>query len=223
MTDAELPLQFTVHATQGQARRGQIRFARGVVDTPAFMPVGTAGSVKGMTPSELVSCGAQIILSNTYHLHLRPGHELIADLGGLHEFMQWAGPILTDSGGYQVFSMVGLNRVDEEGVTFRSYLDGSPRRLTPEKSMEIQAALGSDVAMALDICPALPASHEELSEAVARTTRSTRGSGTRAVRVPTRWCSSCTAITTRATSPIRATTTSASCSRVVDTSSPRST
>ena len=143
----------------------------GTVDTPAFMPVGTAVTVKGVTPEELVASGAQIILSNTYHLYLRPGHELIEDLGGLHHFMSWGGPILTDSGGFQVFSLASLRRIDDEGVRFRSHLDGSAHLLTPEKSMEIQACLGSDVAMALDECPALPAPREAIEEAVERTTR----------------------------------------------------
>ncbi len=134
------------------------------------MPVGTAGTVKGVTPEELVATGAEIILSNTYHLYLRPGHERIRDLGGLHRFMNWKGPILTDSGGFQVFSLASLRRVDDEGVRFRSHLDGSTHLLTPEKSMEIQACLGSDVAMALDECPALPAPREAIEQAVDRTT-----------------------------------------------------
>jgi queuine tRNA-ribosyltransferase len=155
---------------QGGARSGRIRTGRGRVDTPAFMPVGTAGAVKAVTPEELVRCGAQIVLGNTYHLYLRPGHELIGELGGLHHFMRWAGPILTDSGGYQVFSLAALRRIDDEGVRFRSHIDGSEHLLTPEKSMEIQTALGSDIAMAFDECPAEPASREVLEAAVRRTT-----------------------------------------------------
>jgi queuine tRNA-ribosyltransferase len=155
----------------GAARRGRLRTRHGEVETPAFMPVGTCGAVKAVTPAELRACGAQILLGNTYHLYLRPGHRVVEQLGGLHAFMNWPGPILTDSGGFQVFSLSALNRVDEDGVQFRSHLDGSPHRLTPELSMEIQAALGSDVAMALDVCPALPASREALQEAVERTTR----------------------------------------------------
>jgi queuine tRNA-ribosyltransferase len=143
----------------------------GTVETPAFMPVGTQGAVKAVTSEELAACGTQIVLANTYHLHVRPGHELIADLGGLHRFMNWNGPILTDSGGFQVFSLKGLTRLDEEGVAFRSHIDGSLRRLTPELSMEIQTALGSDVAMVLDHCPSLPAAREEIEQASARTTR----------------------------------------------------
>jgi queuine tRNA-ribosyltransferase len=163
---------FELVRRDGRARRGRMTTPHGVVRTPAFMPVGTAGSVKGVTPSELRQCGADIVLSNTYHLFLRPGHELIDRLGGLHRFMSWDGPILTDSGGYQVFSMADLRRpLDDDGAEFRSHLDGSVHLLSPEKSMEIQTALGSDVAMVLDECPALPATREQLVEAVARTTR----------------------------------------------------
>jgi queuine tRNA-ribosyltransferase len=145
--------------------------AHGEVATPAFMPVGTAGAVKGVTPEELRACGAQIILGNTYHLYLRPGHETIRELGGLHGFMNWSGPILTDSGGFQVMSLGGLCRVEEEGVRFRSHLDGTIHLLTPEDAMAIQQALGSDVAMVLDICPRLPAERDEVERAVDRTTR----------------------------------------------------
>jgi queuine tRNA-ribosyltransferase len=148
----------------------------GIVETPAFMPVGTQGAVKAVTSDELVTCGTQIVLANTYHLHVRPGHDLIATLGGLHRFMNWNGPILTDSGGFQVFSMKGRTKLDEDGVTFRSHLDGSLHRLTPESSMEIQSALGSDVAMVLDHCPSLPAAGDELALASARTTRWARRS-----------------------------------------------
>ena len=167
---------FEVGDRDGAARRGRMTTAHGVVDTPAFMPVGTQGAVKAVTTAELIACGAQIVLANTYHLHLRPGHELIRELGGLHRFMNWSGPILTDSGGFQVFSMQGLRTVDEDGVTFRSHLDGSLHRLTPESSMEIQSALGSDIAMAFDECPPLPATAEAVESAVGRTTRWARRS-----------------------------------------------
>jgi len=162
---------FELLVQDGAARRGRMTSPHGVVETPAFMPVGTQGAVKAVTPDELVACGAQIILANTYHLHLRPGHELVRELGGLHRFMSWNGPILTDSGGFQVFSLQGMRRLDDDGVTFRSHLDGSLRRLTPESSVEIQSALGSDVAMVLDECPPLPAAPEAVEAAVTRTTR----------------------------------------------------
>jgi queuine tRNA-ribosyltransferase len=162
---------FRILGVDGGARRGRLTTARGEVDTPAFMPVGTAGTVKGVTPEELRACGADIVLCNTYHLYLRPGHDVVARLGGLHRFMHWDGPILTDSGGFQAFSMAELRELDDRGVTFRSHLDGSEHRLTPAKSMEIQAALGSDVAMVLDECPALPAPREAVAKAVDRTTR----------------------------------------------------
>lgn len=157
-------------AVDGAARRGRWITPRGVVDTPNFMPVGTGGSVKMLSAEDVRTCGAQIVLANTYHLYLRPGHERVRALGGLHRFMRWDGPILTDSGGYQAFSMAGLTRIDDEGVRFRSHLDGSTHLLTPESSMEIQAALGSDVAMVLDECPALPADRAALERAVAQTT-----------------------------------------------------
>ena len=167
---------FELEATDGRARAGRLSTAHGEVETPAFMPVGTAGAVKAVTPEELRACGAQIVLGNTYHLELRPGHEVVRDLGGLHRFMSWDGPILTDSGGFQVLSLAGMNRIEEEGVRFRSHLDGSEHLLTPEKSMQIQEALGSDVAMVLDICPPLPSSREAIEEAVDRTTRWARRS-----------------------------------------------
>jgi len=169
-------LTFELVATDGAARRGRMTTPHGVVETPAFMPVGTQGAVKAVTTDELRACGAQIVLGNTYHLSLRPGHELIRELGGLHRFMNWDGPILTDSGGFQVFSMKGLRSLDEDGVTFRSHIDGSLQRLTPESSMGIQAALGSDVAMVLDECPSLPAPPGALEAAAARTTRWARRS-----------------------------------------------
>jgi queuine tRNA-ribosyltransferase len=140
------------------------------------MPVGTAGTVKGVTPEELITCGAQIVLANTYHLYLRPGHERIRALGGLHRFMHWDGPLLTDSGGFQTLSLAPLTRLDDEGVCFKSHLDGSSHVLTPESSMEIQAALGSDIAMVLDECPPCGTPREALERAVARTTQWARRS-----------------------------------------------
>src|ERR671934_346052 len=162
---------FQVTATEGAARAGVLRTAHGDVPTPAFMPVGTKGTVKGVDPDELRSLGATIVLGNTYHLHFRPGAQTIADLGGLHRFMGWDGPILTDSGGFQVFSLRDtIIRVDDDGVTFRSVYDGQAARFTPELVAEIQAALGSDIAMCLDICPPVDVSRRELAEAVRRTT-----------------------------------------------------
>ena len=148
---------FEVTHVDGGARRGRLTTAHGVVETPVFMPVGTQGTVKAMTPRDLEDVGASIILGNTYHLYLRPGDDLIARRGGLHRFMGWSRPILTDSGGYQVFSLAARRTIDETGVAFRSHLDGSAYALTPEKAVEIQAQLGSDIAMVLDECPALPA------------------------------------------------------------------
>ncbi len=145
-------MEFQRLASDGQARRGRLTFARGVVETPAFMPVGTYGTVKAMTPDELREIGAQIILGNTFHLKLRPGTEIIARLGGLHRFMHWPRPILTDSGGFQVFSLAGMRRIKEEGVEFRSPIDGSLLFLGPEESMAIQRALGSDIVMVFDDC-----------------------------------------------------------------------
>src|SRR6202044_3574180 len=138
------------------ARLGRITTPHGTIDTPAFMPVGTAATVKGLTQEHLESLSVQILLSNTYHLFLRPGHELIRKLGGLHKFMSWPGAILTDSGGYQVFSLSDLRKVSDEGVKFRSHLDGSEHFLSPEKAAEIQLALGSDIAMVLDECIETP-------------------------------------------------------------------
>jgi len=144
---------FSIDATDGLARTGRIRMRRGEIRTPAFMPVGTAASVKAMKPQAVRATGADIILGNTYHLMLRPGAERIARLGGLHRFMNWPHPILTDSGGYQVMSLSELRKLSEEGVEFRSHLDGSKHMLTPERSMEIQRLLGSDIVMAFDECP----------------------------------------------------------------------
>src|SRR5688500_20331070 len=142
--------EFAIHATDGAARSGTIRMRRGEIRTRAFMPVGTAATVKAMKPEAVRASGADIILGNTYHLMLRPGAERVARLGGLHRFMNWDRPILTDSGGYQVMSLSELRKIDEEGVTFASHLDGSRHLLTPERSMEIQRLLGSDIVMAFD-------------------------------------------------------------------------
>jgi queuine tRNA-ribosyltransferase len=145
------PITFTSRPTGiGRARLGSLTTPHGTIETPQFMPVGTQATVRALTPGDLRAAGVQVILANTYHLSLRPGHERIARLGGLHRFMGWDGPILTDSGGFQVFSLAHLGRVDEDGVTFASHLDGSPQRLTPERAVEIQEALGSDIAMAFD-------------------------------------------------------------------------
>jgi len=145
--------QFTIDATDGKARTGRIAMRRGEIRTPAFMPVGTAATVKAMKPEAVRATGADIILGNTYHLMLRPGAERVARLGGLHKFMNWPRPILTDSGGYQVMSLSDLRKLTEQGVEFRSHLDGSKHMLTPERSMEIQRLLGSDIVMAFDECP----------------------------------------------------------------------
>ncbi len=153
------------------ARRGQITTPHGLVETPAFMPCGTAGTVKALTPAELVEDGVELLLSNTYHLYLRPGHEVIRDLGGLHTFMQWPRALLTDSGGYQVFSLAGRRRITEEGVTFQSHLDGSRHLLTPEKAMEIQLALGADIVLALDECPPYPSTREYIRSSLDLTLR----------------------------------------------------
>ena len=162
---------FRITATDGAARAGVLRTAHGEVRTPVFMPVGTKGTVKTLHPDEVRGLGAQIVLGNTYHLHFRPGDELIRDLGGLHRFMSWDGPILTDSGGFQVFSLRDtIARVDDEGVTFRNVYDGNESRFTPELSQRIQANLGSDIAMCLDQVPPANVSRRELEEAVRRTT-----------------------------------------------------
>jgi queuine tRNA-ribosyltransferase len=164
-------MSFEVTATDGAARAGTLRTAHGEIRTPAFMPVGTKGTVKSVDPDELRAIGSQIILGNTYHLHFRPGDELIAQLGGLHAFSGWDGPILTDSGGFQVFSLRDtLMGVDDDGVTFRSVYDGAPARFSPEAAARIQRNLGSDIAMAFDICPPAGVPREELEEAVRLTT-----------------------------------------------------
>ncbi len=157
-----MSLPFTLHATDGRARTGVITTTRGPIRTPAFMPVGTAGTVKAMLPESVRATGADIVLGNTYHLMLRPGAERIARLGGLHAFMNWQGPILTDSGGFQVMSLASLRKLSEERVRFSSHIDGSKHLLSPESSMEIQRLLGSDIVMAFDECPALPAERKAL-------------------------------------------------------------
>jgi queuine tRNA-ribosyltransferase len=162
---------FELLKTDGAARLGRMRTAHGVVDTPAFMPVATQGSVKSLTPSDLVAAGAQIVLANTYHLLLRPGHELVRELGGLHRFMGWDGPILTDSGGFQVWSLSKLRRIGEDGVEFRSHIDGSLRTLSPESVVAIQHALGVDVLHPLDECLAHPATLTETERSLALTLR----------------------------------------------------
>jgi queuine tRNA-ribosyltransferase len=162
---------FTVSACDGAARVGALSTAHGVVETPAFMPVGTYGTVKAMTPEELEALGAQIILGNTFHLLLRPGPEIIAAHGGLHRFMHWSHPLLTDSGGFQVYSLRSLRRISEEGVRFRSPVDGREVRLTPEDSMEVQLALRSDIAMALDDCTPYPATETQARASMERSMR----------------------------------------------------
>jgi queuine tRNA-ribosyltransferase len=157
---------FKVHATDGKARSGVVSTPRGDIRTPAFMPVGTAGTVKAMLPESVAATGADILLGNTYHLMLRPTAERIARLGGLHRFMNWDRPILTDSGGFQVMSLAALRNLNEDGVTFASHIDGSRHVLTPERSMEIQQLLGSDIVMCFDECPALPATEERVAESM---------------------------------------------------------
>ena len=157
---------FTLHATDGRARTGVIQTTRGEIRTPAFMPVGTAATVKAMLPESVRATGADILLGNTYHLMLRPTAERIARLGGLHRFMNWERPILTDSGGFQVMSLASLRKLTEEGVRFSSHVDGSRHMLTPERSMEIQKLLGSDIVMCFDECPALPATEAEVAKSM---------------------------------------------------------
>lgn len=174
ITDATAKMklgEFKVHATQGHARRATLMTAHGAVQTPVFMAVGTKATVKAMTNEELVECGTQVVLGNTYHLHLRPGEKVIKGQGGLHKFMNWKGPILTDSGGFQVFSLSQLRKMSEEGVEFRSHLDGAKYFLSPEKSMEIQMDLGADIIMAFDECLKYPATEEEVQASMALTYR----------------------------------------------------
>ena len=163
-------MEFQLFATDGNARCGQIRLARGAVDTPAFMPVGTYGSVKAVTPEEVRDTGAQILLGNTFHLMLRPGAERMQRLGGLHRFMHWDGPILTDSGGFQVWSLAERRKLTEEGVEFQAPTDGSRVFLSPETSMQVQSQLGADIQMILDECTDYPATPAE-ARVLARTGR----------------------------------------------------
>ena len=158
-------------SSDSMARLGELKTPHGLIETPVFMPVGTRATVKAMTPEELKDLGSQIILSNTYHLYLKPGHKLIEDAGGLHKFMNWDRPILTDSGGFQVFSLGDLRKISEEGVEFRSHIDGSKHFISPEKSIEIQNSLGSDIMMAFDECIPYPASHDYAKQSMERTTR----------------------------------------------------
>jgi queuine tRNA-ribosyltransferase len=164
-------MKFQILRTNGADRTGRIETSRGSIATPAFMPVGTTGTVKAMSPDELKEMGAEIILSNTYHLYLRPGHETVATLGGVHRFMNWDRPILTDSGGFQIFSLAALRKVADTGVHFRSHIDGSTHFIGPEEAIEIQARLGSDIAMVFDECIPYPSTREYALEALERTTR----------------------------------------------------
>ncbi len=162
---------FTLEGQSDEARAATLTTAHGKIQTPVFMPVGTKATVKSLTPDEIRSVGSQVILGNTYHLHLRPNEKLIARMGGLHQFMNWHGPILTDSGGFQVFSLAKLRKITDDGVEFRSHLDGSKLFISPEKSMEIQMDLGSDIIMAFDECPPYPCSDKELYSALDKTIR----------------------------------------------------
>ncbi|MBF0610056.1 MAG: tRNA guanosine(34) transglycosylase Tgt [Magnetococcales bacterium] len=162
----EKGFSFQLEQQAGKARAGRMVTRRGVVETPVFMPVGTRGTVKAMTTPELRQVGTSILLGNTYHLHLRPGHELVEQLGGLHRFMNWSGPILTDSGGFQVFSLGKLRKIKEDGVTFRSHIDGAACYLSPESAVAIQESLGSDIMMQLDECPPYPAEREYVANSM---------------------------------------------------------
>ena len=164
-------ISYELQATDGRARAGVIDTPHGQVNTPVFMPVGTKATVKAMSPEELEEVGSEIILGNTYHLYLRPGYDVIEEAGGLHEFMAWPRPILTDSGGFQVFSLSSLRELSDDGVVFRSHIDGSKHEFTPERSIEIQHSLGADIIMAFDDCAPYPCSEERAAEAVERTTR----------------------------------------------------
>lgn len=163
--------EFKLHKKSNKARRATFMTAHGSFETPTFMAVGTKATVKAMTPEELKDCGTQVVLGNTYHLHLRPGEKLIKKLGGLHKFMNWNGPILTDSGGFQVFSLSGLRKMSEEGVEFRSHLDGAKYFISPEKSIEIQMDLGSDIIMAFDECLQYPATDDQIKKSMDLTYR----------------------------------------------------
>ncbi len=171
MWDTSFMMQFSLSAREGKARRGRLSFPRGDVDTPAFMPVGTSATVKSMSPEEVAESGAQILLGNTFHLMLRPGTEVIRLHGDLHDFMHWQGPILTDSGGFQVFSLGALRRISEQGVTFRSPIDGAKIFLDPEGSVAVQRALGSDIVMCFDECTPYPATHEQAATSMALSLR----------------------------------------------------
>jgi queuine tRNA-ribosyltransferase len=164
-----MAIQYSLLSTDDGARRGRLATPHGAVETPVFMPVGTQGTVKGLTPDQVRAAGTSILLGNTYHLALRPGDELIAELGGLHRFMGWDGPILTDSGGFQVFSLTSIRKITDAGVSFRSHIDGAPLELTPERAVAIQQNLGSDVAMVLDECPPADAAEPAMREAIRRT------------------------------------------------------
>ncbi len=182
-----MPFRFDLEAAdRSGARAGLIHTDHGTVETPVFMPVGTQGTVKSLSPDELGDIGARIILSNTYHLHLRPGEDLIREAGGIHRFMSWKGPVLTDSGGYQVFSLADLNRITDEGVRFKSHIDGSMRFLTPKNVVEIQLDIGSDIMMVLDHCVEYPCSRASATDALERTTlwarRSLEGGGAKITR-----------------------------------------
>ena len=178
-------MRFELLKTVGAARVGRLTTPHGVVETPAFMPVGTQGTVKSLTPEDLRQMGAQIVLANTYHLYLRPGHRLIQELGGLHRFMAWEGPILTDSGGYQVMSLSAFRKVTEEGVRFRSHLDGSEHLLTPDLVIEVQQALGVDIMLTLDECLAQPADYESTERSLQLTLRWAERSKRQCEKVPT--------------------------------------
>src|SRR5215207_4382143 len=159
-----MALTFNLQHRDGAARAGVLTLPHGPVETPVFMPVGTQATVKGLTPDQVQATGTSILLGNTYHLALRPGDELIAELGGLHRFMGWPGPILTDSGGFQVFSLAGIRKLTDAGVAFRSHIDGAPLDLTPERAVHIQENLGSDIAMVLDECPSADAPEPVMRE-----------------------------------------------------------
>jgi queuine tRNA-ribosyltransferase len=176
---------FVLRNKNGGARRGTLSLAHGTVETPCFMPVGTAATVKALTPADLLEAHTQIVLANTYHLWLRPGRDTIVAAGGLHRFMAWDGPILTDSGGFQVFSLEGRRKLDDDGVTFRSHIDGSEHRFTPENVIAFQEAIGVDVAMVLDVCVKLPSSREALAESVRLTTQWARRSAAARSQVAT--------------------------------------
>ena len=182
------PMDFALHATDGNARTGLIRTPRGEIRTPAFMPVGTAATVKAMLPASVRESGADILLGNTYHLMLRPGAERIARLGGLHKFMAWERPILTDSGGFQVMSLSKLRKIGEEGVRFRSHIDGSEEFLSPERAMEIQRLLGSDIQMVLDECAPFPSTEAEIETSLALSMRWARRSKAAFGEQPGRAC-----------------------------------